>query len=314
MRIEKKKVAVGSRPDGSEMYLPVIEMRGDKGPSVFISMTVHGNEVTGHKSIWYLMDHLEGMELRGSITIASLVNADAFNYTVRGFPYSTLDLNRMFPGDSKGSLPDRIAAKVWDLASRADFVLDLHTAGLCIPFVLIHPAGPLIRDFIHEVALSSGLTCLYNYDPSLYSRIGLNRSLTGVAVSNNVPALTVELPGTVGIDELGARAGFIAIKNILLKLDMIDGEEEEIDFFPVIKGENMRRMRVLSRSSGLLDYRVGLGEEVEEGSVLAVIRDPFGNEVEEVVSPKRGYVVQLNGFSRVFTGGKVATLAIEMES
>ncbi len=311
MEIEKKNVIIGFRPDGSEVSLPIIKINGDKGPNLFISMAVHGNEITGHKSIWYLLDHLRESELRGSVTIVSLVNADAFNYSIRGFPYSTLDLNRMFPGDPEGSLPDRVVAEVWEIASKSDFVLDIHTAGICIPFILMHPSGPLIRDFVQEVAISSGLTYLYNYDPGLYSRIGLNKSLVGMAVKNNVPALTIELPGLMGIDELGAKAGFIAIKNILTKLDMTDGEEEKIDFFPVIRGKNLRRMRVLSEVPGLLDYRVELGEEVEEGQVLALIRDPLGDVVGDARSPKRGYVIQLNGFSRVFTGGKVATLAVE---
>ncbi len=314
MEIEKKNVIVGFRPDGSEVSLPIIRVGGDKGPSLFVSMTVHGNEITGHKSIWYLLDYLKESELKGSITIVSLVNADAFNYAIRGFPYSALDLNRMFPGDPEGSLPDRVVAEVWEMASKSDFILDFHTAGICIPFVIMHPADPLIRDFIKEIAISSGLTYLYNYDPELYSRIGLNKSLTGVAVRNNVPALTIELPGLIGIDELGAKAGFIAIKNILTKLDMIEGEEEKIDFLPIIRGKNLRRMRVLSEIPGLLDYKVRLGEEVEEGQILAVVRNPLGDVIGDVRSPIRGYIIQLNGFSRVFTGGKVATLAVEMGS
>ncbi len=314
MKMEKKNVVVGFRPDGSRVSLPIIRICGDKGPSLFISMTVHGNEITGHKSIWYLLDHLKRSELRGLITIVSLVNADSFNYAIRGFPYSALDLNRMFPGDIKGSLPDRVVAEVWKIASKSNFILDLHTAGACIPFILIHPAGSSIRDFIREVAISSGLTPIYNYDSDLYSRIGLDMSLTGMAVRSNVPALTIELPGLIGIDKLGAKAGFIAIKNILIQLNMVNGKEEKINFFPAIKGKNLKRMRVLSEVPGLLDYKVGLGDEVEEGQVLTIIRNLLGDVVGDARSPKRGYIIQLNGFSRVFTGGKVATLAIEMGS
>jgi len=315
MKFEKERILIGFRPDGSEVSLPFMSIMGEKeGPRIFMSLTVHGDEITGHKSLWYLMDYLRRTDLRGSLSVVSLVNTEAFNYSIRGIPYSTLDLNRMFPGDSRGSLPERITAKVWELASKSDFVLDVHTAGLCIPFVLIHPADPLIRDFIEDVAYSSGLTPLYNYDPELYDRIGLGKSLSGTSVKNGTPALTIELPGFVGINELGAKAGFIAMKNILVKLDALEGEYEEVDFLPVVRRRGLKRTRVLSKASGLLDYEVRLGEEVEEGQILARVRDPFGEVVEEVKAPKRGYVVQVNGFYRVFTGGRVVTLAVDAGS
>ncbi len=313
MELEKERLIVGRRPDGSEVSLPVMRVKGSaKGPRVLITLSVHGDEITGHKSLWYLLDHLRNVtDLRGQLTVVSLVNVEGFNYSIRGFPYSTLDLNRMFPGDERGSLPERITSKVWSLASKADFVLDVHTAGLCIPFVLIHPAEPLIRDFMEDVAYTSGLTPLYNYDPELYDRIGLGKSLSGTSVKSGTPALTFELPGFVGIDQLGARAGFIALKNVLVKLGMLNGDYEEVDFLPVIRRRGMKRAKVSAESAGLLDYTVELGEEVFEGQLLARVRDPFGDVLEEVKAPRDGFVVQINGFYRTFTGGKVATLAVE---
>ncbi len=313
MDLEKERLTVGHRPDGSEVSLPVVRVQGSsRGPRLLIALSVHGDEITGHKSVWYLLDYLrKATDLKGELTIISLVNVEGFNYSIRGFPYSTLDLNRMFPGDGRGSLPERITAKVWSLASKADFVLDVHTAGLCIPFVLIHPAEPLIRDFMEDVAYASGLTPLYNYDPELYDRIGLGRSLSGTSVRNGTPALTLELPGFVGIDQLGARAGFIALKNVMVKLGMLDGDYEEVDFLPVIRRRGMKRVKVSAGSAGLLDYTVELGEEVFKGQLLAKVRDPFGDVLEEVRAPEDGFVVQINGFYRTFTGGKVATLAVE---
>ncbi len=312
MELERDRLFIGRRPDGSEVSLPVLRIRGSRaGPKLLLTLSVHGDEITGHGSLWYLLDHLRGADIRGQLTVVSPVNVEGFNYSIRGHPYSTLDLNRMFPGDEGGSLPERITAGVWSLASKADFVLDIHTAGLCIPFVLIHPAEPIIRDLMEEVAHASGLTPLYNYDPELYDRIGLGRSLSGTAVRNGIPALTLELPGFVGIDQLGARAGFMAVKNVMVKLDMLDDGYEEIDFLPVIRRRGMRRLKVSSETAGLLDYAVELGEEVFEGQLLVRVRDTLGDVLGEVRAPKDGFVVQINGFYRTFTGGKVATLAVE---
>lgn len=316
MELKKEKITVGRRPDGSDVSLPTVKVKGESGgPKVLITLSLHGDEITGHKSLWYLLDHLGNVShLRGQLTAISLVNVEGFNYSIRGFPYSTLDLNRMFPGDEKGSLPERIIAEIWSLASNSDFVLDIHTAGLCIPFALIHPAEPSIKSFMEEIAYASGLTPLYNYDSELYNRIGLGKSLTGTAVMSGIPSLTLELPGLVGIDELGARAGFLALKNTLIKLGMLDGDYEEIDFLPVIKRRGMKRTMVSAEESGLIDYYAELGDELRKGQLIARIRDPLGDVLEEIRSPWEGFLIQINGFYRVFTGGKVATLAVEAGS
>lgn len=314
MRLKRGRITVGRRPDGSEVSLPFMVAEGSQeDPKVLITLSLHGDEITGHKSLWYLLDHLRSVShFKGKLTVISPVNVEGFNYSIRGFPYSTLDLNRMFPGDESGSLPERIIAKVWSFASKSDFILDLHTAGLCIPFVLIHPAEQRIRAFMEEVALASGLTTLYNYEPDTYSKLGLRRSLSGTAVSRGIPALTLELPGFVGVDELGARAGFLALLNILIKLGSLEGDYQEIDFLPVV-GRGMRRLRISAGESGLIDYTAKLGKEVREGQLIARIRDPFGEVIEEVRSPHNGFLIQINGFYRVFSGGKVATLAVESD-
>ena len=309
--IRKERLVVGHRPDGSSISLPIITVRGDGDkPNVFMGLTAHGDEITGHQSLWYLLDHLNEMRIKGLLKIAALINTEGFNYSIRGVPLSTIDMNRIYPGDGNGSIFERVAAKIWEMASKSDFVIDVHSAGLSIPFVLIHPAEPLIRDFMEEIAYSSGLTVLYNYDRDLYERMGLERSLSGTSVRNGVPALTLELPGFTGIDPTGAKAGFIALKNMLIEIGVFEGSKEAIDFTPVIKERGLKRIRVRSREAGLLQYEKWLGSKVKEGDIIARVRNLFGEIIEEVVAPQDGYILQVNGYYRTFTGSVVATLAV----
>ncbi len=310
--IRKGRLVIGHRPDGSPISLPILTVRGEEGkPHVFMGLVAHGDEVTSHQSLWYLRDHLSEMRIKGSLRIAALINTEGFNYSVRGIPLSTIDMNRIYPGDEDGSIFERVAAKIWEMASKSDFVIDVHSAGLSIPFILIHPAEPLIMDFMEGIAYSSGLTVLYNYDRDLYERMGLERSLSGTSVRNGIPALTLELPGFAGIDPIGAKAGFIALKNMLIEIGMFEGSKEDINFVPVIKERGLKRIRVRSREAGLLQYEKWLGSRVREGDTIAKVRNLFGEIIEEVVAPQDGYVLQVNGHYRTFTGGLVATLAVK---
>ncbi|RLE54088.1 MAG: hypothetical protein DRJ26_02340, partial [Candidatus Methanomethylicota archaeon] len=229
-----------------------------------------------------------------------------------GIPSGAPDLNRLYPGDPKGSLAERIVAKIWEIAKKHVFIIDMHTAGKCIPFILLDPAPPELRRKIEEVAYASGITVLDEFPPEKYERIGLAKSLPAVAVKEGIPSFTVELPGFRGIDLIGAKAGFIALKNMLVKLGVIEDKIEAIDFVPIIKEKGYRRETVYAEKPGLIEYVKELGEKVAKGEILAKVRSIFGEVIEEVKAPWDGYIISVNPTSTVGTGSYVASMAIKM--
>ena len=202
--------------------------------------------------------------------------------------------------------------KAWEIAKKHVFIIDMHTAGKCIPFILLDPAPPELRRKIEEVAYASGITVLDEFPPEKYERIGLAKSLPAVAVKEGIPSFTVELPGFRGIDLIGAKAGFIALKNMLVKLGVIEDKIEAIDFVPIIKEKGYRRETVYAEKPGLIEYVKELGEKVAKGEILAKVRSIFGEVIEEVKAPWDGYIISVNPTSTVGTGSYVASMAIKM--
>jgi len=315
MEVERKFIKIGERPDGSKVQLPIIKIKGEiGGPKVFIGVTIHGSEVTGQVSVWKLLDYIKKHGIKGELTIIPVMNPEGFNYNVRGIPESTIDLNRIYPGDPNGSFAERIVAKIWEIAKQHELIVDVHTAGKSIPFVILDPAPQPLRSKIEEYAYSMGITVLDEFPPEKYERRALAKSLPGVAIKENIPSFTVELPGYRGVDEVGAEAGYRALKNLLIKTGMIDGEFEELDnLVPVIKEKGYRRETIQSNYGGLVELHKKLGEKVDENEVVAVIRNVFGEVIGEVKSPWNGYIISINASSRVATGGSVASIAIKMK-
>lgn len=315
VEIYRSFVEIGVMPNGSKVQLPLIKVRGETdGPKVFIGVTIHGGEITGQFSIWKLLDYIERHGIKGELTIIPVMNPEGFNYNVRGIPESTIDLNRIYPGDPKGSFAERLVAKIWEIARQHELIVDVHTAGKSIPFVILDPAPQPLRSKIEEYAYSMGITVLDEFPPEKYERRALAKSLPGVAIKENIPSFTVELPGYRGVDEIGAEAGYRALKNLLIKIGMIEDEFEELEsLVPVVKEKGYRRETIQSDYGGLVELHKRLGERVSKDELVATIRNVFGEVVGEVRSPWDGYIISVNVSSRVTTGGSVASIAIKME-
>ena len=95
---------------GSPVSLPVLIVHGrSEGPTVWIDAAVHGDEINGVEIIRRVLEQLDAKELRGTVLAVPVVNALGFMTGSRYLP-DRRDLNRAFPGSTRGSLAGRIAA------------------------------------------------------------------------------------------------------------------------------------------------------------------------------------------------------------
>ena len=111
--------------------LPVRVIRGKKdGPIVFISAAIHGDELNGIEIIRRLRKLSILKKLKGTLILVPIVNIYGIMTLSRYLP-DRRDLNRSFPGTTKGSLASRIAKIFFDeIVSKCDLGIDLHTASI----------------------------------------------------------------------------------------------------------------------------------------------------------------------------------------
>ncbi|WP_428740119.1 succinylglutamate desuccinylase/aspartoacylase family protein, partial [Sulfurimonas sp.] len=111
--------------------LPIRVIRGKKdGPTVFISAAIHGDELNGIEIIRRLRKLHILKKLKGTLILVPIVNVYGTINLSRYLP-DRRDLNRSFPGSSKGSLAGRIAKIFFDeIVSKCSLGIDLHTASI----------------------------------------------------------------------------------------------------------------------------------------------------------------------------------------
>lgn len=112
----------------NEITLPVHVVHGRRaGPVFFVCAAVHGDEINGVEIIRRLLKIKALNHLKGTLLAIPIVNPFGFIQRSRYLP-DRRDLNRSFPGSSKGSLAGRLAHLfMTEIAERCDFGIDLHT-------------------------------------------------------------------------------------------------------------------------------------------------------------------------------------------
>jgi predicted deacylase len=103
------------------------------------------------------------------------------------------------------------------------------------------------------------------------------------------PTFIVELPPTGFIYEPNVRLGVLGLLNVLRHLKMLPGKVQSLPDLKVPPGRYGRRL-VLSDTGGLIHFRKEAGDWVAEGETLAIVRDVYGDVIDEITVPTQGYV------------------------
>ncbi|MEM6430972.1 MAG: M14 family metallopeptidase [Deinococcota bacterium] len=102
---------------------------GQDGPLATLVAGVHGDEGPwGALAIQKLLERPLSC-LTGRLRIILAANPLAAEANSRNAPLDVLDLNRTFPGDTRGSHTERLAAELAQVIDGSDLVIDLHGGG-----------------------------------------------------------------------------------------------------------------------------------------------------------------------------------------
>ena len=306
----ESRITIGERADGSLLTLPMIRWYGEPGPSLYIGITIHGDEITGQASLWRVGAWLEQSALLGSVVAVPVQNPEGFNYNVRGIPGTTHDLNRSYPGDDAGDTHERVTAAVTQLACEADAAIDVHTAAHCIPYLLIDPiADAGLAQRTDELARATGITKIGEFVSERYEATGLAASLPPIVLAHGKPSFTFELAGHGNVAWEQAEAGAAALRNAIRHLGIVQEEHEAIAHVVVKPTNGHRRRAVFAERGGIVEFTVRPGDDVTAGKRIGRIRDVWGKVVEEVLAPADGFVIGLSATGATWTGGYLAEIA-----
>jgi uncharacterized protein len=311
------RIVVGFEQDGTELALPVLIMNGAKpGPTVYVGALIHGDEPSGAEVIRRVMrEELDPAKLAGSIISIPIQNPLAFRTSTYHSLEDGLNANRIFPGDATETLTNRLVAAIWRYAlDQSGYVLDLHcNARDSILFNFVRWNGSAAA--AESVALSKAFGFTTVISEAKRHGYGFEERLAGLladaSLGQGKPTLTVELTPNYDFVKSVIDGGVRGVLNVLRHLGMLEGPVEPQRDLPIIDRVLGPQLRVTPERGGFVHPMVSIGDLVNTGQTVVLIRDPWGDVIDEIASPADGYVLAFprHGNHAASSGDVVAFVA-----
>jgi hypothetical protein len=286
--------------DCTPITMPVHIFRGKKtGPCLCVTAAIHGDEVNGVEIVRRLVKKSVLKKIAGTLIAIPIVNVYGFLYQDR-YLMDRKDLNRSFPGSSKGSPASRLAHLIsTEILSHVTHCIDLHSGSLQrtnLPQIRadldLEGVLPLAQAFSAPVILHAKLR---------------DGSMRQFANDKAIPFLLYEAGESLRFDELSIKAGVHGILNVMHQLDMIALKKTfHRNVEPAVARETYW---VRSPRSGLLIPFKQPGKFVKKGELLAKICNPMGQEEYRVLSPLDGIIVGKSNMPMIYEGAAIFNIA-----
>ncbi|MEQ8703078.1 MAG: succinylglutamate desuccinylase/aspartoacylase family protein [Phaeodactylibacter sp.] len=280
---EVVKIPVGQLPSGNPIRIEAHVFRAvTPGPSLLVMAGIHGDEINGVEIVRRALELGRFKELqKGSIVAIPLVNVYGFVNRSREVPDGK-DINRSFPGSSRGSLASRLAhALAKKVLPSIDLIIDYHTGG-----------GNLYN--YPQVRYSKGdersqeLAKVFGA-PFSVAKAPIPKSFRKIALEQGKPALIFEGGESQRYDAASIEYGLAGLNRLLSYLEMVPGPSEGQ---PYLRQHFSHQSWVRSPKAGLFLWEKSSGTQVEKGEVLGWINDPYGSkECKEVKASHNGFII-----------------------
>lgn len=287
----------------STVEIPVIVERSKiPGPVILITSGIHGDEINGVEIVRQLIAKKINKPKKGTIICIPVLNIFGFLDMKRAFPDGR-DLNRVFPGNPRGSLASRFAYQfVKKILPVADYCLDFHTGGASrfnAAQIRIDPENIETKKFAE----------VFNAPFTLHSKI-IPKSYRATCARLGIPILLFEGGKSKVSDKEIARIGVLGTLRFFEHLGMLRPTKEVFtNNTPSVLVEATKWIR--SNHSGLMHVKVACGDFLKKGQHIATVTDPYGKFRYTIKAPDNGYVINVNEASLVYQGDAIFNISVD---
>jgi predicted deacylase len=252
-----------------EIVIPVVALVGGKGPTVLLSAGIHGDEAEGPLALIRLIHALDPASVAGTIIVSPMMNHPAVKASRRTSPLDSGNLARLFPGDARGTVTQRIAAAIATLLlPRVEAVLDIHGGGRTLEYIpcawgRLNPEPALARRTL------AALMALGQERTVVVSATAHGGTLTSESIAQGKLIAGTEIGGAGGVHPATVAAAERAARRFLAHLGLLPPEPQ----MPT----RLMRLRpahfVRAPGRGLFDPAVTLGDTVRAGDAAGTLYD-----------------------------------------
>ena len=269
-------------PFTEEDKLPCTLIYGQEdGPTVLVDGGIHNAEYVGIECVTGLGKMLEPSDIKGILIMIHLVNVNGFKErTVSLSAADGKNLNRVFPGNPDGTYTDKLAYFMEkELFSRIDYYIDVHNGDWfedLSPFIYCVGNGSQeTTDKAVEMAKAADVP----YYVISKSKQGGAYNRAGVL---GIPSVLLER-GCYGLwSPEEVMASQKDVRNILRVIGSLESDRFINDRQNQIPKHMTHAHYIDSGQTGCWFPQKRAGQVVAAGELIGVMKDFFGNTIEEV--------------------------------
>ena len=306
--------------DGSWGYsvvpLTVINgMRGANPNGVICFGGTHGNEYEGQVGVKRLCTDLDPEQMAGRVVLMPQLSESACVANLRVSPLDGMNMNRVFPGNPRGTISSRIANFVKTrIFPQGRVVIDIHSGGMegafphCTSF---HPIpDPKQRAEIAQVSRLFDTEIVMIYSSAMSSGL-----LTDEAEAEGKITIGSEFGAGASTDQLGVRHAYDGTKNVLRHYGLLDSAIVKIRPAGAAPTRLIRADKLDSYipapRNGVWEPVIQPGQAVEEGELLGRLHDfsDHSSPALDIRTPRAGWVAMLHLGARPLKGQTLFVIA-----
>ena len=304
-RKERLWLHVTSHLGGPLVLRALLATGREPGPTLLVVAGVHGNEYEGMEAVRQVFAALDPATMRGTFLGIPVANPLAYAARTRSTPAALdgLNLARVFPGNARGTLTQRLAHHLLDLVERnvgpGDLFVDLHSGSAEVAFApMVGFRDVEVSEACEEAARHFGIPRLWRIPDS-------PGPLNAETARRGIPTIGTETTGRAGCDPTDVAAYVAGLRNLTAYLGIRAGAPSA----PRFHGPARRTVDVFAPAGGFFRSAVQLHDDVQVGTPLGDIVDFDGEVVAEVVAPIAGEIWACRATPAVLPGELIAMVA-----
>jgi N-alpha-acetyl-L-2,4-diaminobutyrate deacetylase len=248
-------------------------------------------------------------DVSGRIIILPFLNAPAVRAGRRSSPIDGGNLNRVFPGDPRGSVTQRIAHFVQhELLPIADYVLDIHSGGRSLEF-LPFAAAHILQDKAQQERCTLAAKAFGAPYTVILEELDSQGMYDTAAEASGLTFVTTEIGGggctTPSTTAIAARG----VRNLLAYWKVVRGAPF-CNSDTIVLSTPAESSYIISDAEGVLEICVELGSFIKKGQIIAKIYDThdLGKYSREYMSRVDGILIGRRTLSNTAHGDCIAVI------
>jgi len=320
------RVTLARLPSGVPVETTIHRYGDGDGPTCYVQAAQHGREINGTDVLRRLHERLTdptavgpvASDLDGTLIVVPVADPLTFDRVAYTTPEpidsAAPNMNRCWPGNSTGTIHERMAARLWVDASDADAIIDLHTGS---PEMQTHTVYLRGDDASRNLAEAFGTDLLLaeaagDDADTEWDERDFGGKLRVAATREGIPSITPELGSNKQLDDDAIKAGLDGLLGVFRHLGLLAGDPDPWD--GVRARNHLGRVRAADSGLFVPDAAAELGADVDAGDTFGTVYDPATYEpVQTVTADRDGIVYSIAREATVTAGQTLVGIAERLD-